>query len=155
MYRGYAIHKCNRSVIGNTWYFDIGCSHHMTGNRYFLKDIKMGSKDGVTFADGVQSQVVGYGTLNIPVMPPLNKVLLVKGLSANLLSINQLCDEGLDDKFDRQNCVIYKSGKEYLAGKRAGNDYYLVTPSIICNSVSLSSAELWHQKLGHINYQNL
>lgn len=155
MHQGYAVHTCNRSIIGNVWYVDSGCSKHMTGNKDFLTNIKMGSSDRVKFADGVESRVLGSGTLNIPGMPPLKKVLYVEGLTSNLISISQLCDEGLDVQFDNKQCIITKDQAEYLVGRRSANECYLVTPTVTCNFVKLTSAEIWHQKLGHTNYINL
>lgn len=155
LHRGYVVHTCNKSIMGNVWYVDSGYSKHMTSNKNFLIDLKLGSSDRVTFADGVKSSVLGSGTLNVPGMPPLKKVLYVEGLTSNLISISQLCDEGLDVKFDSKWCVITKDKAEYIMGKRSGNDCYLVTPTMTCNFVKLTTAEIWHQKLRHTNYRNL
>lgn len=43
-------------------------------------------------------------------MPPLGKVLLVDGLSTNLINISQTCDEGLDVKFQKSNVLSMRMG---------------------------------------------
>ncbi|CAM8999208.1 unnamed protein product [Rhodiola kirilowii] len=74
------------------WYFDSGCSRHMTGNPQFLIEVEKIQGNYVTFGDGVEGRVLGRGTLNVPGLPRLKDVSLVKGLQANLISISQLCD---------------------------------------------------------------
>lgn len=39
-------------------------------------------------------------------LPPLNKVLLVCGLKANLLNICQLCDQKLNVGFTKDKCIV-------------------------------------------------
>ncbi|XP_062119347.1 uncharacterized protein LOC133833105 [Humulus lupulus] len=41
------------------WYFDSGCSRHMTGNRNVLVNYKEGNEGAVTFGDGNKGQVFG------------------------------------------------------------------------------------------------
>ena len=77
---------------GSDWYFDSGCSRHMTGDHTFLTNVKPYSNCHVTFGDGVKAKIVGKGKLNYPGMSCLTDALLVEGLTANLISISQLCD---------------------------------------------------------------
>jgi hypothetical protein len=42
---------------------------------------------------------MGIGKLQYSGLPKLDDVLLVKGLKANLISISQLCDQGLKVDF--------------------------------------------------------
>src|ERR1044072_5623347 len=76
------------------WYFDSGCSKHMTGDRNLLNDVKPHSTNFVTFGDGAKGEIKGIGNSNWSRVPSLNGVLLVKGLTANLISISHLCDMG-------------------------------------------------------------
>ncbi|XP_019155025.1 PREDICTED: uncharacterized protein LOC109151880 [Ipomoea nil] len=103
------------------WYFDSGCSHHMTGNAKFLSDINT-SNGEVTFGDGVKGQVTGVGTLNVAGLPKLKKVLLVNGLHANLISISQLCDQNWNVSFTKDNCSVMDNEKQCVmegsCGKR-------------------------------------
>ncbi|XP_019168839.1 PREDICTED: uncharacterized protein LOC109164745 [Ipomoea nil] len=103
------------------WYFDSGCSRHMTGNAKFLSDINT-SNGEVTFGDGVKGQVTGVGTLNVAGLPKLKKVLLVNGLHANLISISQLCDQNWNVSFTNDNCSVMDNEKQCViegsCGKR-------------------------------------
>jgi hypothetical protein len=77
------------------WYFDSGCSRHMTGMKNFLSDLKAYSTSYVTFGDGAKGKIKGIGKLVRTGSPLLDDVLLVEGLTANLIIISQLCDQGL------------------------------------------------------------
>ena len=81
-----------KAKIKQRWYFDNGSSRHMTGNKWLLSHVLPSNLDFVTFGDGVKGSVLGSGSLNVPGLPKLRDVLLVDGLKANLISINQLCD---------------------------------------------------------------
>ncbi|GAA0161779.1 hypothetical protein LIER_18015 [Lithospermum erythrorhizon] len=76
------------------WYFDSGCSRHMTGNRANLTSIKEVKTDFVTFGGGEKGKIIGKGALNVEGLPNLEEFLLVEGLTTNLISIGQLCDNG-------------------------------------------------------------
>ncbi|KAI5401540.1 hypothetical protein KIW84_066132 [Lathyrus oleraceus] len=75
------------------WYFDSGCSRHMTGNQDLLTDLHHHTISHVTFGDGAKGEIKGTGKLDCLGVPKLDKVLLVKGLTTNLISISQLCDQ--------------------------------------------------------------
>ena len=64
----------------------------MTGDSSLLVDIKPCFEGHVTFGDGVKARIVGKGHLEVPGVSCLKEALLVEGLTANLLSISQLCD---------------------------------------------------------------
>ena len=49
---------------------------------------------------------VGILQLNIPSLPKLRDVLIFDGLKANLVSINQLCDQDLFVKFTKDKCIV-------------------------------------------------
>lgn len=60
------------------WYFDSGCSQHMTGIKHILDDIKPSSTNYVTFGDGAKGEIKSVGKIDYSGMPNLNGVLLVK-----------------------------------------------------------------------------
>ncbi|CAM8903189.1 unnamed protein product [Rhodiola kirilowii] len=109
------------------WYFDSGCSRHMTRNPRFLTKIEWISGKTVTFGDGIEGRVVGRGTLNVPGLPRLTEVVLVEGLQANLISISQLCDGNNQVQFTQDNCIVQNNQNQIvLTGRRASNNCYLV-----------------------------
>ncbi|WJX12965.1 hypothetical protein P8452_03412 [Trifolium repens] len=93
--KGLIAHTSLRASSREDWYFDSGCSRHMTGVETYLKDLKGYASSSVTFGDGAKGEILGIGKLVDKELPNLENVLLVKGLTANLISISQLCDQGL------------------------------------------------------------
>lgn len=49
----------------------------------------------VAYGDGGKAHIIGKGKIEIPILPILHDVLYVDGLKANLLNINQICDDGV------------------------------------------------------------
>ncbi|KAI5407268.1 hypothetical protein KIW84_053503 [Lathyrus oleraceus] len=96
------------------WYFDSGCSRHMTGNQDLLNDLHHHTISHVTFGDGAKCEIMGTGKLECCGVPKLDKVLLVKGLTANLISISQLCDQGLNVNFTKTECLIFNKNNEVI-----------------------------------------
>ena len=83
------------------WYLDSGCSRHITGNKGLFKTPFEGKIGIVTFGDGSKSVIRGIGTVDIPGLLVFEDVWYVNGLKANLLSISQICDNGLNVLFTK------------------------------------------------------
>src|ERR1044072_1790975 len=86
-------HKSLRVSSREDWYFDNGFSRHMTGVKNFLEDLKAYSSSYVTFGDGAKGKINGIGILVRSGSPCLDDVLLVEGITVNLISISELCDQ--------------------------------------------------------------
>src|SRR3954462_8099397 len=147
-------HTSLRVSAKEDWYFDSGCSRHMTGLKNLLVDIKSHSTSYVTFGDGAKGEIKGVGKLDCSGVPNLEDVLLVKDLNANLISISQLCDQGYQVNFTKDECVVTNEEKEVvMRGVRSKNNCFLwvsqeSSHSTICSKEE--EAKLWHQKLGHL-----
>ncbi|CAM8934614.1 unnamed protein product [Rhodiola kirilowii] len=115
-------------TVQGSWFFDSGCSAHMTGNSEYLSHIRpVEQMRFVTFADGRKSQVIGCGTLKVPDLLTLEDTLLVEGLTMNLISISQLCDHGHYVSFSRDSCLILnENGESVMKGRRRANDCYTI-----------------------------
>ncbi|KAG7533536.1 Zinc finger CCHC-type superfamily [Arabidopsis thaliana x Arabidopsis arenosa] len=110
----------------------------------------------VTFGDGGKGRIRGKGNIERDDQPSLINVYYVEGLKANLISISQLCDDGLKVIFTRTDCkAVDENGNTVLCGVRSGNNCYMWKASDICLSVSVNDLELWHKRLGHMNVQTL
>ncbi|KAK0574067.1 hypothetical protein LWI29_017721 [Acer saccharum] len=146
--------KANSS---NFWYLDSGCSRHMTGNKSFFETLVMEEGGNVTFGDGSKRNVVGKGTISVPGLPSLSNALFVDGLKANLISISHLSDEGYSVLFSKDYCSILKpDGQTLLKGMRSSDNCYCLEASIVSNHVSMDEQiELWHERLGHMNFRDL
>src|SRR5579862_2626667 len=146
--------KANSS---NFWYLDSGCSRHMTGNKSFFETLVMKKGGNVTFGDGSKKRVVRKGTISVPGLPSLSNALFVDGLKANLISISHLSDEGYSVLFSKHDCFILKpDGQTLLKGMRFSDNCYCLEASIVSNHVSMDEQiELWHERLGHVNFRDL
>ena len=83
----------------------------MTGVDQYLEDVRPYATNYVIFGDGAKGKIVGVGNLIKQGLPRHDDVLLVKGLTANLISISQLCDLGLQVNFTKPECHIsYEKG---------------------------------------------
>ena len=107
------------------------------------------------FADGVKAKVIGLGNVGKDDSHKISDVLLVNGLTHNLLSISQFCDLDLDVIFKKNGCFVKdSSGKTILQGKRLGNTYVihlkdLEDQDVKCLSSFAEDKWVWHRKLGH------
>ncbi|CAL9005549.1 unnamed protein product, partial [Prunus brigantina] len=147
----------------NTWYFDSGCSRHMTGDKNLFLNLSLMSELGsVTFGDGGKSRILGKGTISAPGIDKLENVMYVENLTSNLISISQLCDQDMYNvSFTKDRCnVLNKDGKIVLSGLRSSDNCYCVvskalSPRVACNLAIDNSLVLWHQRLGHVNLKDL
>jgi hypothetical protein len=143
------------------WYLYSGCSKHMTGDKTLLKDVQMDKCGWITYGDGSQSRVIGKGIIDIPILGTSQEALYVEGLKANLLSISQFCDNDLVVKFSKKECNIFdSSGRWLMGGERTADNCYglpglAADPQIFCNKATIDDSELWHQRLGHLNFSDM
>ena len=155
------VHTSLRASAKEDWYLDSGCSRHMTGVKEFLVNIEPCSTSYVTFGDGSKGKITGMGKLVHDGLPSLNKVLLVKGLTANLISISQLCDEGFNVNFTKSECLVTNEKSEVLMkGSRSKDNCYLWTPqetsySSTCLVSKEDEVNIWHQRFGHLHLRGM
>ena len=103
----------------------------MTGNKALFKTLFEGKIGTVTFGDGSKSVIRGIGTIGILGLPMFEYVWFMNGLKANLLSINQICDNGLNVLFTKGECEILNEGGDCICvGIRTTDNCYGITPSI-------------------------
>ncbi|XP_073049481.1 uncharacterized protein [Primulina eburnea] len=88
----------------------------------------------VTYGGGAKGRIAGKGTLNVDGLPNLHNVLYVEGLNSNLISISQLCDDGLHVKFDKDNCEVFDNANtRILIGTRSADNCYQLGEYLVCN----------------------
>jgi hypothetical protein len=134
---------------------------NMSGDKTLFKEFKEGRGGKITYENGSQSKVIEKGTIEFPGFPTSQEALYVERLKANLLSISQFCDNDLVVQFSQKECNIFDcNGKWLLGGERTIDNCYGLfglssNPQITCNKATIDSGELWHQRLGHLNYNDL
>ncbi|CAL2227895.1 unnamed protein product [Prunus armeniaca] len=116
----------------------------------------------VTFGGGHKSQVVGKGIVCIPRLPELKNVRFVEGLTSNLISVSQLCDDGVVEvRFSKHGCkTIGKGGNKIVSVARSRDNCYCIdgvndAKEVVCNKVVNETSVLWHQRVGHVNFRDL
>jgi hypothetical protein len=154
----FVVHTALSVLNSCLWYLDSACSRHMIGDKTLFKELKEGRSGNITYGDGSKSKVMGQGTVDIPGVPTPQEVLYVEGLKVNLLSISQLCDNDLVVQFSKEECSIFDAqGKWLMGGDRTSDNCYGISPTMQtkCHKTSVDIRELWHQRLGHLNYHDL
>src|SRR3954462_2894530 len=139
-----------------SWYLDSGCSRHMTGKRSTFQDLVLKPGGEVKFRGDQKGKIIGSRTISLGNSPSMSNVLLVEGLTHNLLSISQLSDNGYDMLFNQESCkaVRQKDDSILFTGKRKNNIYKtdlqdLMSQKVTC-LMSLSEEQwVWHRRLGH------
>ena len=77
----------------------------MARNRSWFKNLR--PKDGVVkFADGIKSKIISIGNVGKNNSDLITDVMLVEGLTHNLLSISQFCDQGYNVVFKPSRCIV-------------------------------------------------
>jgi hypothetical protein len=127
----------------------------MTGDKRYLRELKSHLKGSVTFGDGVKGRVIGIGKLAGPNTPCLDDVLLVEGLTANLISISQLCEQGLKVHFNNHECTIANDQEVVMKGTKSSDKCYTWTPQnngpeIACLSAKEDIDKMSHQMSQHL-----
>ena len=122
-----------KARVPSEWYFDSGCSRHMTGDKSFFTSMEDYNGGVVTFGDGSVAHVRGRGKVAIPGCPDLEGVLYVEGLKANLISISQICDSKFRVNFSQNMCEVIDKKKRKLFSRAIG-PWIIVTPSTLTQS---------------------
>jgi hypothetical protein len=143
---------------------DSGCINHMTGERrmftYFEK--KDYESDCITFSDNSKGQVLDFCKIAITIEYSISKVLIVKSLDYNLLSVSQLYEMGYNCLFTDKGVAIFRRnygsfafkgvlrGKLYLVDfitEKVELDRYIITKT--------NMGWLSHRRLAHVGMRNL
>ncbi|WJX28775.1 hypothetical protein P8452_17454 [Trifolium repens] len=158
---GLIAHTSLRASSREDWYFDSGCSRHMIGVEKYLINMRPYKSSFVTFGDGAKGEILGIGDLINHGLPNLENVLLVKGLTANLISISQLCDQDMRVNFTKSECLVNnEEGQLLMKGTRSKDNCYLwmsqeEAHTSTCLITIEDEVQLWHQKLGHLNLKGM
>ena len=114
-------------------YLDSGCSRHMTRDRRKFSHLQEKEGGMVLFGGKDKGKIIGISK----VRDSIDDVLLVDGLTHNLLSISQLCDKRNRVIFEKSHYAIFEkdSNKIKFFGQKVNNVY-------IVDFENLSSGDL-------------
>ncbi|KAK2372557.1 putative mitochondrial protein [Trifolium repens] len=147
------------------WYFDTGCSNHMTGNRNILTDFDNCLNTKIKLANSKSIDAKGIGNVVIQRKngrkSVIEKVLYVPGMQCNLMSVGQLLDKGfkvvLEDGtlklFDSKQNLILKSNQS--KNRTFKTQLKAIEHECLAASTENKDSELWHKRYGHLNFESL
>ena len=133
-----------------TWLVDSGATSHMAsrlrGQVSHLRDTF------VTLGDGRKVRAESIGKESFP-LSPNSDVLVVPSLKQNLFSLPQFILQGGEAHFSKRASYLEQDGIQ-TALKFSGNRFELDSSenskTFEANSASVSPAEMWHDRLGHL-----
>ena len=152
------------------WIIDSGATSHMTFQKHLLHDYReFDTPEKVGLGDGRVVDAVGTGsvclTMQFKVSNPkrarMHKVLYVPKLACNLFSVRAAAQQGNLVKFGFSKCWIRnREGGLLGMGSLNGSLYHLDCEPILpvaeqASAACEQSADLWHQRLGHVNAKYL
>lgn len=152
------------------WIIDSGASRHMTMDQKWLRDYqRFEQPEMVGLGDGRCVAAIGTGkaylNMTFKVSAPkeivMHNVLHVPDLACNLFSVRAATGKGNVVQFTDSRCWI-RNHKGGLCGMGSliGKLYYLSCEALPGDQASvacehLSDHDLWHQRLGHLNKQQM
>lgn len=109
------------------WIIDSGATAHMCKDIKWFSNLKR-CEDSVTVANNEHLACVGRGDVTILVKNDtitLTDVMLIPGLSTNLISVSKLCEKALSVRFQRESCLILRGDSLITTASKVNNIYKL------------------------------
>ena len=90
----------------------------------------------------------------------LMNVLHVPKITKNLVSVGRIVDQGMEVWFTHLGCFIEEEGRVIAQGRIDGRMFILNstdggTAMFARGQKAESDIDLWHKRIGHVNYQRL
>nr|GEV45835.1 hypothetical protein [Tanacetum cinerariifolium] len=122
---------------------DSGCLRHMTGNMSYLSDFEELNGGYVAFGGNPKGdKISGKGKIRTGKLDFVD-VYFVKELKFNLFSVLQMCDKKNSVLFTDTECLVLSP------------DFKLPDESQVLLRATLDESNLWHRRLGHINFKTM
>ena len=113
-----------------------------------LETLDLKIRGVLKFADGIKPKIVGIGNVDNNNSDLITDVMLVEGLTHNLLSISKFCDQGYRVVFEPSRCIIKDSTLDKIILTRLYLDD-LINQNVKCLASFVNEKWMWHKKLGH------
>jgi len=139
---------------------DSGCTHHMFGDRSFFKNLVVKGFGKVFCANNTLGDIEGIGTVEFEVQNSdglvrkieLKNTFFVPSYSRNLVSVKKIVSFGGRVEFDGDSSI--RCGKDIFPLVEKDNLYFWKCRRSVLSS-NVSSAVLWHERLGHNNLEDV
>ena len=156
-----ASHETGREPL--VWYIDSGATAHMTqpSRHYRLRRNDCAESVAITVGNGQRMFATSVTDIDLSNSMTLKNVFLVPHVSANLISVAQALDNGIDEiSFTKHGVKMIRNGTVVATGSRSGNlfkldihhesSHYSTTAVVPHGDIAT-----WHRRLGHISYRSI
>jgi hypothetical protein len=155
-----ALIMCCDSKDESCWIVDSGASFHATSNKDCFLNYEKGNFGKVYLGDDEPCDIIGKGDVQIRMangtLLRLQRVRHVPKLARNLISVSQLTDDaGFEMKFTKTSWKLIKGAIVVAQGQRDGTLYRILNENSINVASSEVSANVWHQRLGHMSEKGM
>jgi hypothetical protein len=144
---------------------DSGATHHMVKSKKHLSNVKECTDRSIRTANGAIMPVAKMGEMKVQNVK-LTEVAFVPTATVNLISVQQLSEEGCSVVFDKTKATVFNSSKKELMVFPKRGKLYVCDPSdhghenasAFSGEVSDSTSTkllLWHRKFGHASMKVL
>jgi hypothetical protein len=138
----------------------------MTRHKEWFSYLEKPKNPGVvSTGDGTPHPIANVGEVplsHVGQKGKLMNVLHVPTIMQNLVSIGQIIDQGIEVRFTHLRAFIEEEGRIIARGRRDGRIFILDytddgpdTALIAKGQKAESDIDLWHKRIGHVNYQRL
>ncbi|WJX94099.1 hypothetical protein P8452_75554 [Trifolium repens] len=149
----------------NVWYFDSGCSNHMTGNRSILIDfdeclntkIKLANNESI-MAEGIESILVKRKDGQEAI---ITDELYVPSMESNLTSMGQLLEKNYSVKMqDKELKLVDAKDREILKAPMSNNKTLRMSTNKLehqCSVPTVNESQnwIWHHRYDHFHFRSL
>ena len=146
----------------NKWFVDSGCSNHMTFNKSVFSSHTTANTSSVEIGNNKTVKVLGTGTVEIRislhgkrVKCMLRNVLHVPERGYQLLSVPTLDKLGLKTSLHSKRYWVSNGPKLLATATMTGNLYHLDIHRDSETALLVSTVELWHLRLAHIQSSSI
>ncbi|KAL2250008.1 UNVERIFIED_CONTAM: Retrovirus-related Pol polyprotein from transposon TNT 1-94 [Sesamum indicum] len=144
------------SSSSDDWVVDSGASFHSCSNKDIMEPYTSGDFGLVYLADNKPLKIVGKGDVRIKSTNgscwTLHDVRHIPGLKRNLISVGQLGSDGFHTTFGDAKWKISRGAMTLARGLKSGTLYMAGgSSSNIPFAGTVSQANLWHNRLGHMS----
>jgi hypothetical protein len=154
-----------RNIKPSDWILGTAASHHMCNDRTMFDGYRRNTNPANTiFTSGSTTRAEGYGTVTITAVRSdnstaviiLHNVVHMPSLKVNVLSGPIIMAKGMYiDGFTKT--IRSRSDKSELCKFQALNSAMRICTTLTSNALlaATQSIDIWHQRLGHIGYDNV
>ncbi|KAL9429389.1 hypothetical protein AB3S75_031241 [Citrus x aurantiifolia] len=154
----------------DVWFFDSGCSNHMSGDKSLFCDFDESFKHTVKLGNNTRMEVTGRGNVRLKVKGTthvVSEVYYVPELRNNLLSIGQLQERGLAIVIQHGKLKMYHPEKGLIVttDMTTNRMFMMIASFLPQRAITQTSsclytrtqdmAHLWHCRYGHLSYKGL